>query len=374
MTGASRAALDTAEIIFGGPRHLGLVGAGARGRPWPVPFDLAPLLALRGQRVAVLASGDPFWYGAGGSLAQALSLQEWRAYPGISVFSHGAALLGWRLEELCCLGLHAAPLARLRPHLQPDARLICTLRDGAHVAELATWLCTQGMGDVRLWVMEALGGPRQRLREVLAAAYDLGDVGPLVAVALQIPGGAPALSLAPGREDAIFVSDGQITKSPVRAVTLAALAPRAGEMLWDLGSGSGSVSVEWCLAGGRAVAQEVRADRLSNIQKNIDNFGLAGQMQPRLGALPGALPDERPDAVFVGGGFSAPLMARLLEVAKGARLVVNGVTLETEALLAELHAQHGGRLMRMDFAVAQALGSRRGWAAARPVVQWSVTL
>jgi precorrin-6Y C5,15-methyltransferase (decarboxylating) len=373
LTGASRAALDAAEVVFGGPRHLAL--AGARGQAWPVPFDIAPILAVRGRRVAVLASGDPFWFGAGSTLAQALPPGEWQAFPNVSVFSHAAAHLGWRLEEAVCLGLHAQPFARMRADLHPSARLIVTLRDGVAVGALAKWLTEAGFASTRIWVMESLGGPRQRVRESTAEALDFADIGALVLAALQMPDQGPFLPRSAGLPEALFASDGQITKSPVRAVTLAALAPAAGALLWDLGAGSGSVSVEWCLAGGRAVAIEQRADRLANITANIESFGLTGRMLALQGQHPQAIQDlPRPDAVFVGGGFSGDLMDRLLTTAKGARLVVNTVTLETEALVSALAARHGGTLTRMDFAQAEPLGTLRGWTPSRPVVQWSVQL
>ncbi|MGQ0610633.1 MAG: precorrin-6y C5,15-methyltransferase (decarboxylating) subunit CbiE [Paracoccaceae bacterium] len=375
LTGASRAALARAEVVFGGPRHLALVGAGARGQAWPVPFDLAPVLARRGQPVAVLASGDPFWFGAGGSLSRVLAPGEWRAYPAPSVFSLAAARLGWRLEEAACLGLHAAPLGALRPALQPGARIIATLRDGAAVVEAAHWLTAQGLGAARLWVLEALGGPGERILHGLAGSLDAAGIGPLVTLAIEAPAQGPFLPRTPGRPEALFAHDGQITKSPVRAVTLAALAPKAGELLWDLGAGSGSVSVEWCLAGGRAIAVEARADRLDNIRANIDGFGLAGRMQALPGTLPGAVEGlETPQAVFVGGGFSMALMERLALLRAGTRLVVNTVTLETEALVSACQRQYGGALLRMDFAQAEPLGASRGWQASRPVVQWSVVL
>ncbi len=381
LTSASCAALDAAEIVFGGPRHLGLMGVGVRGQVWPVPFDIAPVLALRGQglqgrAVAVLVSGDPFWHGAGGSLTQTLDPGEWRSFPAPSVFSLAAATLGWRLEEVACLGLHAAPLARLRSHLQPGARAIVTLRDGAAARDLALWLTATGLGDARLWVLENLGGPRARLRNGLAAALDLTDIGPLVSLALQVPQTANStLPRVPGRPEGLFAHDGQITKSPVRAVTLAALAPRAEQLLWDLGAGSGAVSVEWCLAGGRAIAVEARADRLANIAANIATFGLEGRMNAVRANLPEGLGSlATPSAIFIGGGFSAALFDRLAALAPSARLVVNTVTLETEALVAALHKSHGGSLMRMDFAQAEPLGTFRGWQSSRPVVQWSVVL
>lgn len=375
LTTASREALAAAEVIFGGPRHLALVGAGDRGRDWPVPFSVAPVLALRGQRVAVLASGDPFWHGAGGSLAAHLAPDEWRAFPAPSTFSLAAARLGWRLEEALCLGLHAAPFARLRHGLAPGIRAICLLRDGSAPAELACWLETQDFGASDLWVMEALGGPRERIRHARADAFDLTDIATPVAMAIQAAGG-PGLPRASGLADDRFAHDGQITKRPVRALTLSALAPRPGELLWDIGGGSGSISVEWALAapGARAIAIEPRADRAATIRANAESFGLSHRIEVIEGAAPEALAAlPAPDCVFVGGGGSQALLEPLWTTLRpGTRLVANAVTLETEALLTQWHGQQGGSLIRVELSEAAPLGRMRGWTRARPVTQWSV--
>ncbi len=370
---ASRAALAAAEIIFGGPRHLALVDAGDRGRAWPVPFMIAPVLACRGQKVVVLASGDPFWFGAGSSLTAHLGRDEWRVFPMASTFQLAAAALGWRMEETTCHGLHAAPFARLRPVLHKGHRAICLLRDGDAPKELAAWLTAQGFA-ADLWVMQALGGARQRIRQTSAAGFDLGDVAAPVAVAVEITAGQ-GLSRASGLDDALFASDGQITKRPVRALTLSALAPRTGEVLWDIGAGSGSISVEWCLAGGRAVAFELRPDRAVNIRANAATFGVDHRLTCIEGPAAESLAAHpAPDAVFIGGGGNAALIDQLWDILPaGTRLVANGVTLETESLLASQHAQRGGSLLRIDLAQAAPLGRMRGWDAARPVVQWSVT-
>jgi len=371
---ASRDAIAAAEVIFGGPRHLDLVQAGTRGLPWPVPFDTGPVLAFRGRPVVVLASGDPFWFGAGSVLAAALGADEWRALPVAGVFSLAAAQMGWRIETTRCLGLHAAPFATLRPVLARGVRAIVTLRDGAAVAELAAWLAGNGFGSVHMVVMERLGGPHERVRQAVVQGFALPDIAAPVAVALDCAALVEGMQTVPGLPEVAFAHDGQITKAPVRALTLAALAPRAGEVLWDIGGGSGSVSVEWCLAGGLAHTIELRADRLTNIRANITAFGLAARMQPVEGAAPEALADlPPPDAVFIGGGGTQALFDALWgQLPLGTRIVANGVTLETEALLAALHHAHGGTLMRIDLAEAVPLGRMRGWAAARPVVQWSV--
>ncbi|MBY6136964.1 precorrin-6y C5,15-methyltransferase (decarboxylating) subunit CbiE [Nocardioides marinus] len=373
---ASRKALAQAEVVFGGPRHLELAGAGSKGQPWPVPFSIDPVLEIRGRKVAVLASGDPFWHGAGGSLARHLEDGEWVSHPFPSTFALAANHLAWKLEETLCLGLHAAPYARLRPLLGRGTRVICTMRDGAAPAELAEWLTAEGFGASKLTVMEALGGPRQRVRSATADGFELQDIQAPVAVAIEAVG-SKGLPQASGLADDLFVSDGQITKRPIRALTLSALAPRAGELLWDIGGGSGSVSVEWCLAasGARAITFEPRESRLENIRANAAAFGLDHRMIPVLGKAPQVLEHQPlPDCVFIGGGGSQALLDHLWEILpKGTRLVANGVTLETETLLMQAHARRGGHLLKAEIAEAGPLGSMRGWQRARPVIQWSVT-
>lgn len=371
---ASLAALAGAEVVFGGPRHLALVDHPDR-RPWPVPFSVAPVLALRGRRVAVLASGDPFWHGAGGALAEALTPGEWRAFPAPSVLSLAAARMGWRLERVLSLGLHAAPVARLRPHLAPGLRALVTLRDGAAAGALAGWLVDEGFGATQMVVMECLGGPRERLRRARAEDFDLTDVDPLVTVALTVAGGGRVIPRASGLPDDVFYHDGQITKRPVRALALSALAPRAGEMLWDIGAGSGSVGIEWLLAGPemRCVGVEADPARAARARANAARLGVDPDIREgrALDLLPG-LP--RPDAVFLGGGAETALMTALWDLLPaGTRLVAHAVTLETEALLTIWHGRAGGSLLRVELSEAAPLGRKRGWKASYPVVQWSVT-
>jgi precorrin-6Y C5,15-methyltransferase (decarboxylating) len=360
-------------VVFGGERHLGLADLGGRGRPWPVPFDLAPVLGRRGRPTVVLASGDPFWHGVGGSLASHLQPDEWVAYPAPSTFSLAAARLGWRLEEVACLGLHAAPFERLLPLLSRGGRLVCLVRDGEAAADLAQWLTARGWGASRLWVLSALGGPREHVAECLASAFAADLAAAPLAVAIDAAGGT-GLPRASGLADDLFVHDGQITKRPMRALALSALAPRTGEILWDIGAGSGSISVEWALAGASAVAIEAREDRAANIRANAAAFGLAHRIRVAGGRAPAALAGlEPPDAVFIGGGLDVSLFDAvwaLLE--QGTRLVAHAVSLETEALLSELQLRHGGELMRIELAHAAPLGRLRAWQAVRPIVQWSV--
>jgi precorrin-6Y C5,15-methyltransferase (decarboxylating) len=372
LSEASRKALRAAETVFGGERHLALAGIGNRGRAWPVPFDVSGVLACRGRPTAVLASGDPFWYGVGGSLAPYLRDGEWRAYPAPSIFTLVAARLGWRLENVICRGLHAAPFEALVPLLVRGARLICLVRDGKAAADLASWLAVRGWGASRLWTCVALGGPQESIESHRADSYAANSADKLVTVAMEMEG-AGGLSQSCGLADDLFAHDGQITKRPMRALALSALAPRAGERLWDIGAGSGSVSVEWALSDGTAVAIEQRDDRAANIRANAVSFGLADKIDIAVGHAPEVLRGlAPPQAVFFGGGLDGVMFDAVWSlVPRRTRLVAHAVTLETEALLHELQRRRGGELMRVEIAHAAPLGDFRSWEAVRPVVQWS---
>lgn len=372
LSEASRKALDEAETVFGGERHLVLGDVGSRGRPWPVPFSADAVLSCRGRPTAVLASGDPFWHGAGAVLVEKLGSDEWIAHPAPSTFSLVAARLGWRLETTTCIGLHAAPFERLIPHLVRDAHIICLMRDAAAVGDLAKWLTERGWGASLMWTLEALGGPREYIDQHRVDLVAEEVTANLVAVAV-LARGTQGIPRSSGLPDDLFVHDGQITKRPVRALALSALAPRPGERLWDIGAGSGSISVEWGLCGGTAIAIEAREDRVANIRSNAAAFGLSHRITIITGSAPEALAGlEAPDAVFVGGGLDTAMFDAIWSrLATGTRLVAHAVTLETEALLGELHQRHGGELMRVEIAHAGSLGRYRSWEAARPVVQWS---
>lgn len=365
---------------MGAARHLALLGAHhAEAIEWPVPFaDGLPVLeGLRGRRVVVLASGDPFWCGAGAVIARRFAPGEWTALPGPSAFALAAARLGWALEATLCLGLHAAPLTRLRPHLAPGIRAIVLLRDGAAVHALARYLTDTGFGDSALTVMEALGGPRERCTPACARALpEIGYAHP-VAAAVEIAGDGPVIPRVSGIDDAFFETDGQITKRPIRALALSALAPRPHAMLWDIGGGSGSIAIEWLLAHPttQAISVEPRSDRTSRLRANAERLG-ADRLMLVEGRAPEAL-DGLPQAqaIFVGGGLSEALLADLTaRAAAGTRLVAHAVTLESEALLTAWAARAGGTLMKVALAEAAPLGSKRGWKAAYPVVQWQVDL
>ncbi|MBS3669247.1 precorrin-6y C5,15-methyltransferase (decarboxylating) subunit CbiE [Vreelandella boliviensis] len=376
LTAASRAALESAEVVFGARRHLRLLPPlNAEVIEWPVPFadGIPELINQRGRRVVMLVSNDPFWFGAGTTLAQHLGADEWLSLPAPSTFSLAASRLGWPLECCTCLGLHAKPLARIRPYLHVGRRLLVLVRDGAAVAELASLVNRFGFGDSLLTVLEALGGDNERIRALNADGELPQDIAHPVAVALEVAGNGPALPLTPGLPDHFFDHDGQITKQTVRAMTLSALAPMPGERLWDIGTGSGSIAIEWLLAhpDNQAVGFEQNTERAARARSNAENLGV-DWLEVKEGRAPEVLNDTPlPEAVFIGGGLSQTLLDDLWQrLPEGVRIVANAVTLESEALLAHWQQKAGGELLRLELANATPIGTRRGWKASYPIVQW----
>jgi len=380
LTPRARELIASAEIVFGGRRHLALAASliGGASRAWPSPFDGAAeeISAHRGRAVCVLASGDPFHYGVGAVLARRIDPREMIVVPAPSAFILAAARLGWSLPDTILLSLHGRSLDLIRPHLQPGARLITLTDDGNGPAALARLLAQSGFHSSRMTVLEALGGQRERVRSTSAAEYDFEDVDALNVVAIEVAAAPTArvLPLVPGAAESFFEHDGQISKREIRALVLSALAPQRGELLWDIGSGSGSVATEWMLADSslRAIAIERRADRAARIMRNAAACGV-----PNLKIVTGAAPDAlgdlpMPDAIFVGGGANDTglLDAAARALRAGGRLVVNAVTLETETLLLGRHHVLGGELRRLAISRAERLGDKTAWRPALPVTQW----
>jgi precorrin-6B C5,15-methyltransferase / cobalt-precorrin-6B C5,C15-methyltransferase len=382
LSASAHGLIGAAEIVFGGKRHLGLAASLIRGaaRPWPTPFDGAAdeVLRHRGRQVCVLASGDPFVYGIGATLVRTIAAREMLVLPAPSAFSLAAARLGWSLPHTMLLSVHGRNLDLIRPHLQPGAHLLVLTSDGDGPAALAQLLAGLGFGASRLTLLEALGGPRERVRNATAAGFDLGAVDALNTVAIEVEAAADArvIGRSPGLADDLFEHDGQITKREVRAVTLSSLAPRRGELLWDIGAGAGSIAIEWMLADPlfmRASAIEAHAERAARIARNAAAFGVPS-LHVVHGTAPAALANlAPPDAAFIGGGATdaGVLDSVLAALRNGGRLVVNAVTLETEALLIGRHTAFGGELIRIAVSRAGALGGKIAWRPALPVTQWS---
>ncbi|TPJ79989.1 precorrin-6y C5,15-methyltransferase (decarboxylating) subunit CbiE [Mesorhizobium sp. B2-6-2] len=370
-----------AEIVFGGKRHLGLVASLAKGeaRPWPTPFDaeMRDVLALKGKKICVLASGDPFFHGVGVTLARKVKPEQMLVLPAPSSLSLAASRLGWALQDVETISLHGHSIDLIRPLLHPGARILALTSDADTPAAIAALLDELGFGPSRLTVLEALGGMDEARRTVRAEAFDLENVNPLNVLAIEIEStpDARVLPLTAGLADHLFEHDGQITKREIRAITLSALAPRRGELLWDIGAGSGSIGIEWMLAHSslRAIAIEANSERAARIHRNAAHCGVPGLVVIE-GAAPKALAKlETPDAIFIGGGGSdAGVLEKAIKALRpDGRLVANAVTLEMEALLLDQHNRRGGDLTRIALSRAAPVGSMQAWRPAMPVTQWS---
>jgi precorrin-6Y C5,15-methyltransferase (decarboxylating) len=383
LSDAARTLIAQASLVVGGRRHLDLVGDLITGETmtWPSPpqAGFPAILERRGRPVVVVATGDPFFYGIGSLLACEVPADEMICLPGVSAFSLAAGRLGWPLQDCALVTLHGRALERIIPALQPRNRVLALSWDGTTPAKLATLLVRQGFGETRITVCEAMGGPQERSRSATARDFDIADIVPLNLVALDIPDvpGARAIPLTPGLPDDWFEHDGQLTKRDIRAVTLSALAPRRGELLWDIGAGSGSVGIEWMLAdpANRAVAVERDENRAGRIARNAASLGVP-DLKIVHGAAPSALDGlPRPDAVFIGGGSTneGVVDAAWAALPSGGRLVVNGITIETQAELTRRFKAHGGDLITIQISHADPVGGFHGMRPAMPVTQWSVT-
>jgi len=345
-----RTLIETADVLVGGKRHLGLVAQGGAERLlWQRPLDdtIAAIAEHRGRKVTVLASGDPLWYGIGVILVRRFSRDEMTIVPQLSAFGLAAARLGWPVADCATITLHGRPLDTLRLHLAPGRRILALSADGDTPRAVAQLLTGCGWGPSRLVVLAHLGGPQESIVEEEARCW----------------GCRP-------------VAD-QLTKREVRAATLAALAPLPGETLWDVGAGCGSIAIEWLRAGaGRsAIAIERNPSRSVVIVRNASALGVPG-LRIITGTAPGALESlPIPDAIFAGGGIGEPGLLSVLwgKLRPGGRLVANVVTTEGEARLLAWHSSHGGTLTRISVSRAELFGPQHLWRSLAPVTQLAVT-
>lgn len=380
---AARGLISGAALVVGGARHLALAGSLLRGDSlaWPSPLNDAfpAILARRGQPVAVLASGDPYCYGIGSALGRLVPMEETLCIPAPSAFSLACARLGWALQDTVTLSFCGRQLETILPRLQPRARILALSADGTTPDAVAALMRANGFGMSTLYILEALGGPRERIRKTTASDELPRDIDRLNLLAIEVAADPDAriIPLARGLPDELFEHDGQITKREIRAMTLSALAPRAGELLWDIGCGSGSVAIEWLLCDrtNQAIGIEARADRASRTARNALALGVP-DLKIIQDDAPAALAGlATPNAVFIGGGAQDPRVADAAWAAlrPGGRIVVNAVTIETEALLFAAQQQRGGTLTRLSVDRLVSIGDMRGFCPARTVTQWAAS-
>jgi precorrin-6Y C5,15-methyltransferase (decarboxylating) len=312
------------------------------------------------------------------AIAAFVPADEFLCLPQPSAFSLAAARMGWPLQDTALVTLHGRALGGIIRHLQPGARILALSWDSATPLQLAQLLAVRRMGQSRMTVLEAMGGPRERARHATASKFDIEDIQPLNTIAIEVVAepDATIIPLVPGLDDDAFEHDGQLTKREIRAVTLSSLQPLQGQLLWDIGLGAGSVAIEWLLQHRslRAVGIEARSDRADRAARNAASLGV-----PELEIVQGHAPDAlaglaRPDAVFIGGGMmdDGVFDAAWAALKPGGRLVANAVSLETEARLAGYFQQYGGELIRLQVARADRVGAMSGWRPAMPVTQWRV--
>jgi precorrin-6B C5,15-methyltransferase / cobalt-precorrin-6B C5,C15-methyltransferase len=382
----ARLAIESAELLYGGARHLALVPAGASPTSriaWPSPMTSALQQILtnhrRDKKVTVLASGDPMLYGVGVLLTRNLAAGEFRVVPQVSAFSLACARLGWSMAETDLVSLVNRPIEHLYRFLYPNQRLIVFSEDGGTPLAVARLLTQAGYGPSKVSVFEHLDGPAERMTTEVASDWPNERCGNLNLMAIDC---APTrtcqpLSLVPGLPDETFETDGQMTKREVRAVTLACLAPRPNQLLWDVGAGTGTIGIEWMRANPSCscLAFEEKAERATRIRPNADRLGV-----PTLKVIQGSAPASfvglpQPDEIFMGGSIADDDLfeACWAKLAPGGRLVANAVATDSEARLASRHARHGGELTRLMISRAEPVGGSYGWRPMMPVTQWMVT-
>jgi len=379
LTPATRAVVEAAEVIVGGDRHH-LLAKGVSGEriAWPSPFDalIETLKGMRGRRVVVLATGDPLWFSIGARIGRSIDPGEIIYHPQVGAFQLAAARMGWSMADVETLTVHGRPVEQMIAFIQPDVRLLILTTGEDTPEQIARFLSERGFGKSRMSVFAAMGGANEARFDGVAESWN--HVVPAfntLAVECLAAGDAALLPRVPGLSDELFQSDGTMTKQEVRAVTLARLMPMRGALLWDIGTGCGSVAVEWMRGAryARAVGIEPRADRRAMAAANALALGT-----PKLELIDGMVPEaliglEAPDAIFIGGGLSVGVFDAAWAALKPlGRMVCNAVTLESETVLIGLQKTHGGQLIRLSVDRAAPIGSFRGWQPQRPVVQWSL--
>lgn len=379
LTPATRAVVEAAEVILGGDRHHLLSDAITAERiAWPSPFDamVDTIRGLKGRRAVVLVTGDPLWFSVGARIGRAIDPAEIVYHPQLSAFQLAAARMGWSLADVETLTVHGRPVEQMIAFIQPDARLLILTTGAETPGRIAAFLTERGFGRSRMTVLAAMGGAEERRFDGVAEswAHEVPAFNTLAVECIAAPEAA-LLPRVPGLDDALFRSDGTMTKQEVRAATVARLMPMRGALLWDIGTGSGSVAIEWMRAAhyARAIGIEPRADRRAMAAENALALGT-----PRLELVDGEAPAAldglaAPDAVFIGGGLAPEVFDACWAALRPlGRLVANAVTLESEADLLALHKRHGGQLSKITVQRAEPVGRYTGWRPHMPVTQWSL--
>jgi precorrin-6B C5,15-methyltransferase / cobalt-precorrin-6B C5,C15-methyltransferase len=383
LSPTAHALIDRADVIVGGDRHLAMLSPQDPREKivwtFPIATSIAEIIRRRGQAICVLASGDPMCYGIGVTLTRHIQLTEMTIIPAPSAFSLACSRLGWALTEVETLSLCGRDPALLNAIIYPSAKLLLLSADRHTPAIVAELLTRIGFGGSEIAVLERMGGKHERIVEGLASTWCRADIADLNTIAIACVSDATnkSYSRLAGLPDTAYEHDGQLTKREVRAVTLAALAPLPGQLLWDVGAGCGSIGIEWLRSNPRcrAIAIEHNCDRLNYIARNAAALGTP-QLEIVAGKVPIALQDlPEPDAIFIGGGITTPNLFEYCwdNLRPGGRLVANVVTVEGEQVLFQWQNRIGGELTRIAIQRVAPVGKFMGWLAMSPVTQLAVT-
>ncbi|MCP4182380.1 MAG: precorrin-6y C5,15-methyltransferase (decarboxylating) subunit CbiE [Hyphomicrobiales bacterium] len=375
------ALVKDAEIIFGGDRHHHLAAdIKAERIAWPSPFDamIDKILSYKGRKVVILVSGDPLWYSVGARIGRAIPPEEITYHPQVSAFQLAACRMGWSLPDVETVTIHGRPAEQIIPWFADKARLLILTKDGTSPQSVASLLCLHGYEHSRMSVLAAMGGEHEQRFDGIASEWvhdDTDRFPDLHTLAVELVAGLDTKNYPrTGLPDEAFHHDGNITKQAVRALTLAKLVPGRGELLWDVGIGCGSIAIEWMRAAfeARAIGIEPKDNRRAIAAQNALTLGT-----PALKLVEGKAPEAlaglaRPDAVFVGGGVNRETVRICRDALKpGGRMVINAVTLESEAVLLRMFAEMGGDLQRIQIQTAGEMGAFHGWNSAKAVTQWT---
>ncbi len=329
-----------AEVLVGGKHHLAAYSTHQAEKvcittPLDAVIQIIDERDRADKNVVVMATGDPMFFGIGTVLVQELGHDRVEIVPNVCTLQVAVskAKLSW--PEVATISLHGRDdMHPLFEALMYNSK-VALLTDERNIpAAIAQALLDKGVENYRMWVFEDLDSPRERVE-----AYDLKTASSrsfskLNMVLLErVNDQHEALYL--GIPDDRFVTqDGQITKWPVRAASLAALRIRPGNVVWDLGAGCGAMSIEAAAVLGRGyvLAVEKRADRVALIRENIRRCN-ALLVEAVHGTMPDCLPDlSDPDRVFIGGGLSRDmsiLESVMNRLPSRGRLVANCALMET---------------------------------------------
>ena len=342
----------------------------------PLEKTIQKLKINRGKKIVLLVSGNAFWYGLGTIISKHFNREEWQCFQASSTFSLASAEMGWGMEDVLFFGLHAKKNQVIRTFIAPGVRFIILLKEGKSVKKLSDYFTLNGFGESEFTIFESLGYKSFKKRKTIAKKNTFKNIKHPVCVAVETKGEGLVIPKNSGIPDSLFVSDGQMTKQYIRSITLSALSPKPFEHLWDLGSGCGSIAIEWLLSEKTTTASAVEKNnkRTNFIVKNSEKFGI-----DRIKIYNNDISSifkklNKPNVIFIGGGLNEKLFVKIWNyIPNDTRIVANSVTIETESCITKLFNKYGGSLTKIELSNIKSIGSKHSWSNNYPIIQWKIT-